>query len=98
MKKHRMKRSILLMIALVLVLAPLSLGTRPSPASAQQESQALSEGRAGTSETGDGAASVRISKDFEDGTLQGWFGRGGNEILTVSPLAAHTGSYGMQVT
>lgn len=98
MKKHRMKRSILLMIALVLVLAPLSLGTRPSPASAQQESQALSEGRAGTSETGDGAASVRISKDFEDGTLQGWFGRGGNEVLTVSPLAAHTGSYGMQVT
>ncbi|GIO29538.1 MULTISPECIES: endo-1,4-beta-xylanase [Paenibacillus] len=101
MKKHRIKRSILLMIALVLVLAPLSLGTRLNSASAQQESQGpLSEARAGTSETSNGATSGpgRISKDFEDGTLQGWFGRGGNEILTVSPLAAHTGSYGMQVT
>ncbi|WP_152401534.1 endo-1,4-beta-xylanase [Paenibacillus cellulositrophicus] len=101
MKKHRIKRSILLMLALVLVLAPLSLGTRPGLASAEQESAGpLSEGRMGTAGTSDAAASVpvSISKDFEDGTLQGWYGRGGNEVLTVSPNAAHTGSYGMQVT
>lgn len=101
MKKHRMKRAILLMLALVLVLAPLSLGTHPNVASAEQESHGpLTEGRAGTAETSDAAASVpvSISKDFEDGTLQGWYGRGGSEVLTVSPIAAHTGSYGMQVT
>lgn len=101
MKKHRIKRSILLMLALVLVLTPLSLGTRPGLARAEQEPAGLlSEGRMGTAGTSDAASSVpvSISKDFEDGTLQGWYGRGGSEVLTVSPNAAHTGSYGLQVT
>ncbi|WP_051250680.1 endo-1,4-beta-xylanase [Paenibacillus harenae] len=39
-----------------------------------------------------------FSSDFEDGTTQGWHGRGGNEILTASAPAAHSGSYGLQVT
>ncbi|MGN7357206.1 endo-1,4-beta-xylanase [Paenibacillus sp. SAF-054] len=101
MKEHRIKRTALLLLALILVLAPLSLGTRPGLARAEQESPGLqSLDRVETAGKGDAAASVpaSISKDFEDGTLQGWYGRGGSEILTVSPIAAHTGSYGMQVT
>ncbi|QYR20237.1 endo-1,4-beta-xylanase [Paenibacillus sp. sptzw28] len=38
-----------------------------------------------------------IATDFEDGTVQGWYGRGGSEILTAAAPAAHTGAYGLQV-
>lgn len=41
---------------------------------------------------------LTLSSDFEDGTTQGWHGRGGNEILTASASAAHSGAYGLQVT
>ncbi|AFH62890.1 endo-1,4-beta-xylanase [Paenibacillus caseinilyticus] len=38
-----------------------------------------------------------LSYDFEDGTTQGWYGRGGSEVLTAAALAAHSGVYGLQV-
>ncbi|MCK9861450.1 endo-1,4-beta-xylanase [Paenibacillus sp. ATY16] len=44
------------------------------------------------------ASTVKLTTDFEDGTVQGWHGRGGNEVLSASGVAAHTGSYGLQVT
>ncbi|MUT68568.1 endo-1,4-beta-xylanase [Paenibacillus sp. NEAU-GSW1] len=44
------------------------------------------------------ASSMKIATDFEDGTVQGWQGRGGNEVLSALGAAAHTGSYGLQVT
>lgn len=36
---------------------------------------------------------ISVSSDFEDGTTQGWHGRGGNEILTATasqPIRGHT--------
>ena len=39
----------------------------------------------------------RITTDFEDGTAQGWYGRGGVETLTAAAAAAHSGTYGLQV-
>jgi endo-1,4-beta-xylanase len=44
------------------------------------------------------AGTERIATDFEDGTVQGWSGRGGNEVLTALGLAARTGAFGLQVT
>ncbi|WP_336790430.1 endo-1,4-beta-xylanase [Paenibacillus sp. MMO-177] len=44
------------------------------------------------------ASTVKVVTDFEDGTVQGWHGRGGNEVLAASGAAAHTGTYGLQVT
>ncbi|NIK68096.1 endo-1,4-beta-xylanase [Paenibacillus sp. BK720] len=44
------------------------------------------------------ASTVKWATDFEDGTVQGWHGRGGNEVLSASEVAAHTGTYGLQVT
>ncbi|WP_435164394.1 endo-1,4-beta-xylanase [Paenibacillus glycanilyticus] len=44
------------------------------------------------------ASTVKLTTDFEDGTVQGWHGRGGNEVLSASGVAAHTGSYSLQVT
>ncbi|MFB9327734.1 endo-1,4-beta-xylanase [Paenibacillus aurantiacus] len=41
---------------------------------------------------------LRIATDFEDGTVQGWSGRGGSEILTAEVAAAHSGAYGLSVT
>ena len=41
--------------------------------------------------------SDRIAVDFEDGTTQGWYGRGGVEALTATAAAAHSGAYGLQV-
>ncbi|MFD1956465.1 endo-1,4-beta-xylanase [Paenibacillus thailandensis] len=38
-----------------------------------------------------------VTSDFEDGTVQGWFGRGGTEALTATADAAHSGAYGLQV-
>jgi endo-1,4-beta-xylanase len=38
-----------------------------------------------------------IATDFENGTVQGWYGRGGSEILTVTASAAHSGANGLQV-
>ncbi|WP_426445558.1 endo-1,4-beta-xylanase [Paenibacillus sp. S-38] len=43
------------------------------------------------------ANTLLLQDDFEDGTVQDWKGRGGVEILTASPGAAHSGSYGLQV-
>lgn len=43
------------------------------------------------------AASSQAIRDFEDGTLQGWYGRGGDEKLTVTAEAAHESSYGLHV-
>lgn len=40
----------------------------------------------------------RIVADFEDGTVQGWVGRGGVETLRASAEAAHSGAYGLEVT
>ncbi|WP_372662530.1 endo-1,4-beta-xylanase [Cohnella sp.] len=40
----------------------------------------------------------RIATDFEDGTVQGWIGRGGTEVLTAAAEAVHSGKYGLQVT
>ncbi|MFD2379517.1 endo-1,4-beta-xylanase [Paenibacillus xanthanilyticus] len=40
----------------------------------------------------------RIATDFEDGTVQGWRGRGGSEVLTAEAAAAHSGAYGLSVT
>ena len=45
-----------------------------------------------------GAETEAVSFDYEDGTLQGWGGRGGNEVLAVNGTAAHSGSYGLSVT
>lgn len=44
------------------------------------------------------ASAVKLATDFEDGTVQGWHGRGGNEVLAATGAAAHTGTYGLQVT
>jgi endo-1,4-beta-xylanase len=44
------------------------------------------------------AGTERMATDFEDGTVQGWTGRGGNEVLTASELATHSGAYGLQVS
>ncbi|MCM3629844.1 carbohydrate binding domain-containing protein [Paenibacillus glycanilyticus] len=44
------------------------------------------------------ASAVKLATDFEDGTVQGWHGRGGNEVLSAAGAAAHTGTYGLQVT
>lgn len=36
---------------------------------------------------------LSVSSDYEDGTTQGWQGRGGNEILTATasqPIRGHT--------
>lgn len=35
--------------------------------------------------------------DFEDGTVQGWSGRGGVEVLTATAGAARSGAYGLEV-
>ncbi|MDQ0114108.1 endo-1,4-beta-xylanase [Paenibacillus harenae] len=40
----------------------------------------------------------RIATDFEDGTAQGWYGRGSVETLTAVAAAAHSGTYGLQIT
>src|SRR4051812_7795308 len=37
------------------------------------------------------------SYDFEDGTAQGWFGRG-SAAVAAAPEAAHTGTYGLRTT
>lgn len=47
-------------------------------------------------ETGSGLPEPNAT-DFEDGTVQGWFGRGGSEVLTATAAAAHSGSYSLQV-
>jgi endo-1,4-beta-xylanase len=39
----------------------------------------------------------QLVTDFEDGTVQGWNGRGGVEVLSASAAAAHTGSFGLSV-
>lgn len=78
MKMQRMKRTMLMLLAAVLVLGSLTLGTASKQANA--------------------AGEERVIKDFEDGTTQGWYPRGGNEVLTVNAAAAHAGSYGLQVT
>ena len=36
--------------------------------------------------------------DFEDGTVQGWSGRGEVELLTAKASAARSGAYGLEVT
>jgi endo-1,4-beta-xylanase len=41
--------------------------------------------------------SLLLQTDFEDGTAQGWTGRGGVETLAVVPEAARGGSYGLRV-
>ncbi|MDQ6417849.1 endo-1,4-beta-xylanase [Paenibacillus sp. LHD-117] len=38
-----------------------------------------------------------VVTDFEDGTTQGWIGRGGNETLTAVQEAAYSGAYGLKV-
>ncbi|WP_058300886.1 endo-1,4-beta-xylanase [Gorillibacterium timonense] len=38
-----------------------------------------------------------LSTDFEDGTTQGWAGRGGVELLSADPAAAHSGTAGLVV-
>ncbi|MCZ8520327.1 MULTISPECIES: endo-1,4-beta-xylanase [Paenibacillus] len=43
------------------------------------------------------ANTLLLQNDFEEGTVQGWAGRGGVEILTATPEAAHSGGSGLQV-
>ncbi|MEF2964533.1 endo-1,4-beta-xylanase [Paenibacillus sp. M1] len=38
-----------------------------------------------------------VRSDFEDGTAQGWTGRGGEEVLTPVAAAARSGAYGLEV-
>ncbi|OJH39931.1 endo-1,4-beta-xylanase [Cystobacter ferrugineus] len=41
--------------------------------------------------------SLLLQTDFEDGSAQGWTGRGGVETLAVLPEAVRSGSYGLRV-
>lgn len=43
-------------------------------------------------------STVLIQNTYEDGTVQGWGGRGGVEVLTASTEAARNGSYGLKVS
>ncbi|MFC5464515.1 endo-1,4-beta-xylanase [Lederbergia graminis] len=40
----------------------------------------------------------QLKFDFEDGTTQGWGGRGGVEVLTPTADAAYSGDYGLHVS
>ncbi|WP_127530163.1 endo-1,4-beta-xylanase [Paenibacillus kobensis] len=44
------------------------------------------------------AEPVSLSYDFEDGTKQGWYGRGGIEVLAPIGTSAHSGTYSLSVS
>ncbi|MFC5470742.1 endo-1,4-beta-xylanase [Cohnella suwonensis] len=44
------------------------------------------------------ANTLLLQTDFEDGTAQGWVGRGAAETLAAAPEAARSGTYGLKVT
>ncbi|ANY70888.1 1,4-beta-xylanase [Paenibacillus sp. BIHB 4019] len=85
MKKNRLKRSISLLLVAILMMTALSLSLLPKQTNAEAGAETPSEAE-------------RLATDFEDGTTQGWHGRGGNESLTAASSAAHSGAYGLQVT
>ncbi|WP_224721580.1 endo-1,4-beta-xylanase [Paenibacillus vietnamensis] len=80
-------------LAVILMLTVITVGPMAERTSAEDASSVQTAANADSS--GD---FERIATDFEDGTVQGWRGRGGNEVLTAVGEAAHTGSYGLQVT
>lgn len=85
MKKNRLKRSISLLLVAILMVTSLSLSVLPKQTNAEASTAPPSEAE-------------QITTDFEDGTTQGWYGRGGNESLTAAASAAHSGKFGLQVT
>jgi len=56
----------------------------------------------GTGSTGNGCSTPPdnsgFSSNFEDGTVEGWAPRGGNEVLTPTQADAHTGTWSLLVT
>ncbi|MFC5529480.1 endo-1,4-beta-xylanase [Cohnella yongneupensis] len=105
MKPNRLKLIIGLGLAAVIVLAYLLFRLLPEKKDAESASASTQSAGIATQTIAEASteqavdlASGKIATDFEDGTVQGWYGRGGVENLTATADAAHSGAYGLEVT
>ncbi|TFE27507.1 endo-1,4-beta-xylanase [Cohnella luojiensis] len=105
MKTNRLKFYIPLGLIAILALTYVIFGISPKKSHTESESAPTQSAGVATQTVAEAStepavdlATGKIATGFEDGTVQGWHERGGIETLTAAEEAAHSGTYGLQVT
>lgn len=97
MSKQKKLQMAVILTTVILVLTILGTMVLLNPGDKKEKQNSNADAVIPMAITAQEVESGQMIRDFEDGTLQGWYARGGQEKLTVTAEAAHESSKGLHV-
>ena len=97
MSKQKKLQMAVILTTVILVLTILGIMVLLNPGDKKENQNSNADAVISMAITAQEVESGQVIRDFEDGTLQGWYARAGQEKLTVTAEAAHESSNGLHV-
>lgn len=97
MSKQKKLQMVVILTTVILVLTILGITVLLNPGDKKEKQNSNADAVIPMAITAQEVESGQVIRDFEDGTLQGWYARGGQEKLNVTAEAAHESSNGLHV-